>query len=800
MTVNKRQKTLSGASPSYHVDIDSIYVKEVISNDEDHIIDKALRAEVGNTIAGIGKPYSAASETPRLAAFHPSFRMVERMSSEILGGGAWILQKSAYEHAETAKLLESMLRHQVIAYPKPKRIGLMGDSGVGKSTLINSLLNTPGLAHQGSNGAACTCVVSEYHAAWASQSKRFAAEIKFFEPAERETILKEYFADFYRFTLEDVDELEEATRRDFELRHDTAIEAFLALYAGIPEFKSEEAAQEFLGLRPQTMTLVVEKAADTAEELTGKIERFVKTWNREYVLPSPWPLVKLVKIGLHSAFLSRGVVLADLPGLSDVNRTRVKLTQLYIRDCDFIFLVAKVSRVQTDSNTSNRLYYGVRRALGPRKALICTCADLGSHNQIWVSQLTSKEMDEFTKPRDLAASPIDKQQYDRILSSWTSLNNEIKRFSDSMTGFHGQTRAEALDERQLLKLKKKALHVMKLGVLIKMRNKKITAAMQKKYESTTKKKVPLRVICVLNEHYALHQTGYTEDLIPCSIEIVGISDVCLCALMLPSAHKMKTLQEYYQSRPHWTTRGLGAATEWTKERTPWKATLLEPVMKDLYKSWTIFDVTAKDASEKCLSSLNGLLDMVVADIKDFPGADLASIKSFNESLETQKAVIYIRISDIRAAVEKLSRNVKLDATTAEANAYVPVAMEPVYRDCAAVTGTGRSKVQRALLENAISRGVPFLDIASKVEKAFENFLETNRTTFTTELEKIFDEIPEDFDLRFRVQEVHDPDRDELRRQLHDFVVQAKTQMDGPMMEELDRAEKDSISTEGLLGG
>ena len=140
-------------------------MKEVISNDEDHIIDKALRAEVGNTIAGIGKPYSAASETPRLAAFHPSFRMVERMSSEILGGGAWILQKSAYEHAETAKLLESMLRHQVIAYPKPKRIGLMGDSGVGemlytprgrksdkrnigKSTLINSLLNTPGLAHQ----------------------------------------------------------------------------------------------------------------------------------------------------------------------------------------------------------------------------------------------------------------------------------------------------------------------------------------------------------------------------------------------------------------------------------------------------------------------------------------------------------------------------------------------------------------------------------------------------------------------------------------------------------------------------
>ncbi|MCJ1377163.1 hypothetical protein MMC17_000255 [Xylographa soralifera] len=914
MSAKKRQKSLFGAIPLYHVEADSIcenyngpvhvpskrqhnnsvakVKEEVISDDEDEIIDKAFQAEVDTIIANMGQPYSAAKETPELAAFHPSFQMVERMCSEILGGAAWILQKSEYQHAETAKLLERMLRHQAIAYLKAKRIGLMGDSGVGKSTLINCLLDTPGLAHQGSNGAACTFVVTEYHAAWASQTKRFAAEIIFFEPAERETILKEYFADHYRFTLEDVDGLEEATRRDYELRRDTTMEAFLAIYAEYPEFQSEEAAQEFLDTATsdrdpmildklftwsrevvascEADNSVVERAADSAIELGGKIERFVKTWNGDDILSSPWPLVKLVKIGLHSVFLSRGVVLADLPGLSDVNQTRVKLTQLYTRDCDFIFLVARVGRVQTDSNTNDRLLYGVCRALGPRKALICTRAD---------------EMDEFTKPRDLAASPTDRQEHDQILRSWTSLSNEIKRFAASLAKLHGQARAEALDEIQLLKLKKKALHVMKLGVLIKMRNKKVIAAMQKKYESTTKEKNPLRVYCVSNEHYALHQIGYTEDLMPCSMDIVGISDVRLCALILPSAHKLKKLQEHckgtvkslisslegwclqstmerrvelralvakprektssviatflselkahlrtividgiVQSRPDWTSRGSKAAGGWAQYhhatyaawcrnqgdyhkkvqgRTPWNATLLEPVMKDLYKFWTLFDTTAKDASARCLSSLNNLLDTVVVDIKgriDFPGADLASIKSFNESLEAQKAVIYSRVSEIRTAVEDLSRNVKLDATTAEFNAYVPVAMKPVYRDCAAKTGTGRNKVQRALLENAISRGVPFQDIASKVEKAFEDFFETNRNTFTTKLEKIFDEILVDFDLRFRVQEVHDPSRDELRRQLHDFVVQAKIKIDGPMMEELDRAENDSIPTEGLLSG
>ena len=187
MSVNKRQKTLLGANPLFHIEAGFIcennngsvavpskrqynsspatVKEEVISDDKDEVIDKALQAEVGTIIAGIGRPYSAAKETPSLAAFHPSFQMVERICSEILGGAVWILQKSPYQHPETTKLLGSMLEHQTIAYPKAKRIGLMGDSGVGKmlytpqrmqsdeqhigkSSLINSLLDTPGLAFQ----------------------------------------------------------------------------------------------------------------------------------------------------------------------------------------------------------------------------------------------------------------------------------------------------------------------------------------------------------------------------------------------------------------------------------------------------------------------------------------------------------------------------------------------------------------------------------------------------------------------------------------------------------------------------
>ena len=44
-----------------------------------------------------------------------------------------------------------------------RTVGLVGDSGVGKSSLLNSLLDYRSLARTTNNGAACTCVVTEYH-------------------------------------------------------------------------------------------------------------------------------------------------------------------------------------------------------------------------------------------------------------------------------------------------------------------------------------------------------------------------------------------------------------------------------------------------------------------------------------------------------------------------------------------------------------------------------------------------------------------------------------------------------------
>ncbi len=64
-----------------------------------------------------------------------------------------------------------------------------------------------------------------------------------------------------------------------------------------------------------------------------------------------------------------------LQGLSDVNKTRTRMTEQYIRKCHYILLVAPIGRVQTDNLVHKRLLEYSRAKAG-RKALICTRIDV----------------------------------------------------------------------------------------------------------------------------------------------------------------------------------------------------------------------------------------------------------------------------------------------------------------------------------------------------------------------------------------------------------------------------------------
>lgn len=120
--------------------------------------------QINDHIARFSTRYNPRNERlPLLAAYHPSFKKVEDHCTELMKDAAALLQDSDYKDRRTAQLLEQAMASQTPKYSLPRKIGLIGDSGVGmsdsqpehlscylvlkgKSSLINSLLDTPDIA------------------------------------------------------------------------------------------------------------------------------------------------------------------------------------------------------------------------------------------------------------------------------------------------------------------------------------------------------------------------------------------------------------------------------------------------------------------------------------------------------------------------------------------------------------------------------------------------------------------------------------------------------------------------------
>lgn len=121
----------------------------------------------------------------------------------------------------------------------------------------------------------------------------------------------------------------------------TAFDAFKALFADRAEFKDESSATAFLGTAGSANDVtmlqrlldwvkelvaeycgqsgIIRRTGFTPDELAKEIERFVKPSSTLVdddgrPVPSLWPIVSMVKVGLRSPLLERGLIIADLPG------------------------------------------------------------------------------------------------------------------------------------------------------------------------------------------------------------------------------------------------------------------------------------------------------------------------------------------------------------------------------------------------------------------------------------------------------------------------------------------------------
>ena len=94
----------------------------------------------------------------------------------------------------------------------------------------------------------------------------------------------------------------------------------------------------------------------------------------------------------------------------------------------------------------------------------------------------------------------------------------------------------------------------KQDALVRMRNRKVTLELVRKYQGITPEARNLRIHCVSNLHYEYHVIGYNRDLLPLPIETTGIPALRTELLALPAPGKLSVLQH------HWKGSLMGTIT------------------------------------------------------------------------------------------------------------------------------------------------------------------------------------------------------------------------------------------------
>lgn len=69
----------------------------------------------------------------------------------------------------------------------------------------------------------------------------------------------------------------------------------------------------------------------------------------------------------------------------------------------------------------------------------------------------------------------------------------------------------------------------------------------------------------------------------------------------------------------------------------------------------------------------------------------------------------------------------------------------------------------------------------------ETEIDTRHATLLKNVQNVFDMVLADFDEMFVVEELPDPKRDAMARQIQDFVVKANQKLDGPVETEWAKA-------------
>ncbi|KAK4154764.1 hypothetical protein C8A00DRAFT_32432 [Chaetomidium leptoderma] len=301
-------------------------------------------------------------------------------------------------------------------------IGVAGRTGAGKSTILNMLLEVPELLPSSNSEAAtsCACRVS-----WNDDDApehQFRAEVVFRSPEDVAQELQHIFAMVQQ--REQLNEEADDDDNPFERMEEEAetqcaiAEGFKKIGAiwGLDQEDVESMTpKDLLVSNPEVFQLLGTTKtiySQDAEKFAEVVKPYMDSSENLQGFRA-WPLITEVRLFVKAPFLKHGVVLVDLPGLSDAVESRAEVANKFSKKLEITAIVAPARRA-IDEKTGVQLmsdYQTLRMQLDGKYHKKSFC--------VVVSQIDEIDCDVFIKGDATAKQDQDLQRDTREIKVLT---------------------------------------------------------------------------------------------------------------------------------------------------------------------------------------------------------------------------------------------------------------------------------------------------------------------------------------------------------------------------------------------
>ncbi|KAK6516339.1 hypothetical protein TWF506_006248 [Arthrobotrys conoides] len=221
-------------------------------------------------------------------------------------------------------------------------VGFLGQAGVGKTTLLNALLDLEDFLPDKEDGR-CMPIVLEF-AKSRPELGPFTMDVKYITRAQLEEDAEVLFREVYvEGTKLQKPHTREAVSIQKRLNH---------LFPGAKWSSLSDVREDITKLFAEDECLQQEDGIIRGMDQEACAEKLrdltVSFSNDRPSEPERWPLVEKIRIYLDSEILNTGAIIADIPGIDD-GGTRVKAMQTYLSGVQDLIIVTKLEHIFVDN-------------------------------------------------------------------------------------------------------------------------------------------------------------------------------------------------------------------------------------------------------------------------------------------------------------------------------------------------------------------------------------------------------------------------------------------------------------------